>query len=294
MTNFICNNKKIIGIIFFIFVIFTISMTTTAEIVIEGKLIREHSTQTGETYREYIQIKNNSSYPTHVKIYQTDYIFSHQGWSRYPEPAGYLERSNANWITFSPSLTIIPPHENATVNCTIKIPSNDSLIGTYWSMLMIEEMIPDDKTNTFISAETQVSDHTLALQQIMRYGIQLVSHIGNSGTEIIKILDQRLLSAAPLHPDTKNTEKRVGEYILQLDIENNGERLLRPTAWVDLYDLNGSFMGKFEGGKYIIYPGNSVRYKINLSNLSSQEYKALVVLDNGDENIWGSQFTLSL
>lgn len=301
MIYFIRENIKILGILFMFFIILSISTCGKAEVIIEGKLIREKSVQPGETYKEYISLKNNGINPAQIKIYQTDYLFSHQGWSRYPEPAaGQVERSNANWISFNPSLLVIPPKEKAVVSYILKVPSDNSLKGTYWSMLMIEEIIGDD------SSTVQTTDFKVNIQQVMRYGIQLVSNIGDSGIRDLKILDQKLFSV-PANDDNNNQkendendnnenneEKREEEYALQLDIENIGERLLRPIAWVELYDQQGSFVGKYKGGKFIIFPGNSVRYKINLNNLLSQKYKALVILDNGDENIWGSQFTLSL
>lgn len=299
MIYFIRNNIKILGTLFVIFIILSMSTCGKAEVIIEGKLIREKSVQPGETYQVYIQIKNNGTRPAQIKIYQTDYLFSYQGWCRYPEPAGQIERSNGNWINFTPSLLVIPPRENSTINCTIHVPSDYSLKGTYWSMLMIEEMIPDDEINHSNTPDPQTTDSTLNIQQIMRYGIQLISNIGDSGTRDLKILDQKLILSPPSENNKDNNEenlieKREEEYVLQLDIENTGERLLRPLAWVELYDQQGSFIGRYEGGKFIIFPENSVRYKINLKNLLSQEYKALVILDNGDENIWGSQFTLSI
>jgi len=41
-----------------------------------------------------------------------------------------------------------------------------------------------------------------------------------------------------------------------------------------------------------IYPGTSVRHKIDLSSLPGGKYMALVVADNGDEYIFGAQYTL--
>jgi len=302
MINFVRtkNNRRIPGILLVIFMVLTISTYGNAEVVIEGKLIREKSVQSGEIYKEHILIKNNGTDPAQIKVYQTDYLFSHQGWSHYPEPAGQIERSNANWISFNPSFLVIPPKEKAVVNCILKVPPDNSLTGTYWSMLMIEEIIGDDEANQATNPDsrtaqtTQSPDFKINIQQVMRYGIQLVSNIGDSGIRNIKILDRKLFLAPPKGDKENNKEKREGEYILQLDAKNTGERLLRPLVWVELYDQQGSFAGKYEGGKFIIYPGNSVRYKMNLKNLLPQEYKALVVLDNGDENIWGNQFTLNL
>jgi hypothetical protein len=201
MIYFIRENIKILGILFMFFIILSISTCGKAEVIIEGKLIREKSVQPGETYKEYISLKNNGINPAQIKIYQTDYLFSHQGWSRYPEPAaGQVERSNANWISFNPSLLVIPPKEKAVVSYILKVPSDNSLKGTYWSMLMIEEIIGDD------SSTVQTADFEVNIQQVMRYGIQMVSNIGDSGIRDLKILDQKLFSV-PANDDNNNQKE---------------------------------------------------------------------------------------
>jgi len=53
-------------------------------------------------------------------------------------------------------------------------------------------------------------------------------------------------------------------------------------------------MGKIEGGKFRIYPGCSVRHKIDLKDVPKGRYKALIVADNGDENIFGSRWNLEI
>jgi len=299
MINLTRNHSRIFGFIFLIFILSTISISVAADIVIEGKLIREQSVCPGDTYDGYIQIKNISTTPVQLKIYQTDYLFSHEGWSRYPEPAGQTIRSNANWIYFKPSHIEIPPHEKSTIHYRITVPPEHSLNGTYWSMLMIEEFPVENSQNNVQKSGSKSPDLVMELQQIMRYGIQIVTNIEDTGTRDLKIINKKLVLKPTSNPnsetsETNKMEKSKKYFVIELDVKNTGERLLRPVAWLELYDLQGSFIGKYEGGKYVIYPDNSVRYKIDLGNLLPQEYKALLILDNGDENIWGNQFTVSL
>ena len=271
-----------------IFMLLSLQLSVQAEVLIDGKLVRERIVELGGTYQGTILLKNKGEAPEKIKIYQTDYSFSCEGVNNYSQPAGQGERSNADWITFNPSYLVIPPGETAEVNYWIKVPLSldNSLVGTYWSMLMIES-IGEDNKDQGISKNEEVNNKDknvkVNIRQIMRYGIQMVTNIGESGERKLKIIDQKLL-------------KQEGEgYLLQLDVENRGERWLKPKVWAELYGLQeGRLAGKFEGGSFIIYPGTSVRYRISLDGISANKYKALVVLDNQDEYVWGIQYNLDL
>jgi hypothetical protein len=109
----------------------------------------------------------------------------------------------------------------------------------------------------------------------------MVTHIGMNGIRRIKFLGAKLLN-----------EK--GQRVLQIDIENIGERFLRPRVWEDVYDLNGNHMGMFEGNQLRTYPGTSVRYRIDLSRIRDGIYKTLVVADCGGDDLFGIQYTLKI
>jgi len=109
----------------------------------------------------------------------------------------------------------------------------------------------------------------------------MLTHIGDTGTRKIKFLDKKLFS-------------QDGKTILQMDIENIGERWLTPTLWVELYDNQGTELGRFESGKRRIYPSCSVRYKVDLTDVPEGKYKALVVADNGDEYVFGAKYDLGI
>ena len=85
-----------------------------------------------------------------------------------------------------------------------------------------------------------------------------------------------------------DTEKRV----LQVDLENIGQRWLRLSLWVELYDESGRYIGKFDGQRKRTYPGTSVRCKVDLSNIPKGTYKALVVADCGGDYIFGANYNL--
>lgn len=118
------------------------------------------------------------------------------------------------------------------------------------------------------------------IRQVVRYAIQLVTHMGETGSREIRFADRALV----LGED--------GTRRLHVDVENTGERSLRPYLWVELHDSTGGRLGRFESDRKRLYPGTSVRYMIDLSGAPSGSYQALVVVDNGDEHVFGAEYGL--
>ena len=248
--------------------------TARARVSVIGGLTHEKKAKPGETYKGSILIKNHDTTPHEVKIYQTDYRFYFDGTNHY-DPPGKLRRSNANWLSFSPHRIIIPSESVARITYTVETPGDPNLVGTYWSMLMVEE-IPKTSPE---SSQVEKIGPQVGITQIVRYGVQMITHIGNSGDRKLKFLETKLL-------------RETGKRILRADIENTGERWLRPYLWTDLYDDSGSYVGRFEGSRKRIYPGTSTRYKVDLSNVPQGMYKALVVADCGGDDVFGANYTL--
>lgn len=270
--------RRIISILFgFTFLLLLIPIGSEAGVSVIGGLTHERivgNPEIGETYRGTILIRNTGEEPQEVKVYQTDYLFFFDGRNIYGEP-GETPRSNADWITFSPKRLVIPPKETSQVNYTVKVPDDETLVGTYWSMIMVEG-ISKDSPEVIKPEEGKVK---LGIRTVLRYGIQMVTHIGDTGARKLKFSNTKLL---------KDEEMRI----LQLDIENIGERWLRPFLWAELYDEKGSYIGRFEGGRLRTYPETSVRFKIDLSQVPKGEYKALVVADCGRDDVFGATYTL--
>jgi len=250
----------------------SIPSATKAGVSIIGGLSHEKKAKPGEIYKGSVLIQNNGAEPEEFKVYQTDYQFCFDGSNNYGTP-GKLERSNANWLSFNPHRLTIRPDEVLTVNYTVKVPDDSNLVGTYWSMLMIEG-IPKSSPE---SSQLEDGKTKIGINQIMRYGVQMITNVGDTGERNLKFLQTKLL---------KEDQKRV----LQVDIENIGQSWLKSSLWAELYDKNGRYIGKFDGGRKHLYPGTSVRYKVDLTDTPEGTYKALVVADCGGDNVWGANY----
>ncbi|MGA1864458.1 MAG: hypothetical protein ACMUHX_05300, partial [bacterium] len=262
--------KKKIIIIFSLLLLFSAWVRVAgAQINILGGLSHEKKARPGETYEGEIIIKNKGQGIEEVKIYQTDYLFSCDGGSIYGEP-GKIPRSNATWIMFRPNRLKIGPKQQESVHYVVKTPIDESLAGTYWSILMIEPISKDSPE----SSQSKENDVAIGVRQIFRYGIQISTHISDTGVGMLMFLDTKLL-------------KEKEERILKVDVENIGETFLRPSLSVELFNENGAHAGKYEAGPFRTYPGTSVRFKVDLGQIAEGIYKALVVADCGGENVFG-------
>lgn len=257
----------------FMGVILGVAFSAQGMIAVMGDLTHERISSPGETYSETIVVRNLGDSPEEVKIYQTDYRFNCEGKSFYDEPSNF-PRSNAGWIAFSPKRLMIPPKEEMSIQFVVQVPALDSLFGTYWSVIMVEP-IPRS------SMESSLPERTLGVQTVVRYAIQIVTHIGDTGTKKIRFMGSQLI---------REGEKRI----FQVDIENVGDRMLRPSMMLQIFDMEGKEYGPFESAPLRIYPGTSVRHRFDVSALPKGKYKALVVADCGEEDLFGIHYMVEI
>jgi hypothetical protein len=247
-----------------------------ASISIRGKLTHEKQAMPGETYESGIYITNTGDEAEQVKVYQTDYLFSYTGEYFYNQ-LGSNPRSNGGWIEYGPTRLAVPAHGNAVVSYKVRVPDDPSLVGTYWSILMVE-VIGKGSPEEAAESDGQVK---MAVNQVFRYGVQIVTHIDDTGERKIRFIDSRLL---------KDGDARI----LRVDLENIGQRWLRPSLWAEIYDTSGAFVGKFDAGALRVYPGTSVRFKVDLTSLATGTYKAVVIADCGEDDVFGATYSLSV
>jgi hypothetical protein len=157
------------------------------------------------------------------------------------------------------------------------VPAERALSGTYWSLLMVEDAAPSGPAPD----DRGQPDLQVGLKSVLRYGIQIVTDIGNTGTRKVRFENARLQSAQ-------------GRCLFSIDVENVGESWLRPVMSAELFDASGKRAGQFKGAQVRIFPGTSVRVNIDFGFVQKGRYKAVIIADNGDEHIFGTQVGLTL
>jgi len=250
----------------------------TGGVGILGGLRREATLEPGQqSQRGTILVTNAGAEPAEVKVYQTDYT-PLIGGCKYGEP-GRSPRSNAKWIALTPLQFVIPPGDSTQVYYTISVPADPELRGSYWSMIMVEPIRPISEQEPKRLENDQIG---VGVRSVVRYAVLMVTHVGNTGTRGLRIVERTMDQAK---------DKRL----LQLHVENTGERLLRCKVWADLYDQEGRYIGRYgREPEYGFYPGCVVQAQIDLTEVPPGAYKALVVLDAGGEDVFGAQYDLQL
>lgn len=270
---------KIKAIVIFLALFFLlIPYFAEAGVSIVGELTHEKSAKVDGTYSGIIFVRNTGETQQEVKVYQTDYLFFQDGINIYGEP-GKDPRSNAKWITFSPNLMTIPTKEKAEIQYTVKLPDDNTLKGTYWSMLMIEGIAKGSLESEI--APPKKDEIKASVKTVFRYGIQMVTNISDTGVRKLKFMEIK-------------TMKEKDKVNLLIGIENIGERLLRPSLYTELYDDKGNYIGKFDGGQLRTYPGTSVKFNVDMSQVPEGKYKAMIIVDCGGDDLFGMPYDLVL
>jgi hypothetical protein len=251
-------------------------LASEAGVSIMGPLTHELEVEPGRSYEGTIEVHNPGKSAQEVKAYQTDYFFYADGKVLYGDPGG-LPRSNARWMAVVPPQMVIPPGENATIRYSIQVPSDATLKGSYWSVIMIEPL-PEGSIESIASDPAQV---TVGIQQVIRYAVQVITSVGSTGSRQLRFNQIRLAA---------DKEKRL----LVVDLENSGERWLRANLWIELYDSKGSYVGKFDGGGHRLFPGTTARFTVELVGIQSSTYKAVIVADCGGDDVFGANVNLVL
>lgn len=243
-----------------------------AQISVIGNSIQEREAAAGGAYEGTIRVSNTSAEPREARIYQTDYLFHADGRALYEAP-GSQARSNAGWVAVSPSRVVIPAGQTIDVRYVVKVPVADSLRGSYWSLVMVEGLAPAPETGPADGARVD-------LQATVRYGVQVVTHIGATGAPTVGF------AGAGVSKVTDGTGAMV------VDLTNTGDRAARLKLMLEVYTEDGRQIATLQQARGLVYPGSSIRQHFALGALPKGTYKAVLVADAGGDAVFGAQYTL--
>jgi len=233
----------------------------------------------GDRVEGVLLLRNTSDSTRFVRVYKTDYFFSIDK-TVYGEP-GQLPRSNADWISFRPASVTLQPQEEAVIHYRIEMPVESDelkLSGTYWSVIMVEGIDEED-----LALEDMSHSGTgVGIRLRVRYAVQIVTHYGDTGSRALEIIGRRL------------AYDELNGVFLEIDLMNTGERWLRPDIRLELFDDQGFLVDAFDGQRARLYPGTSVRRRIDLSAVASGAYQGVLYLDAGEDLIWGARYSIQL
>lgn len=234
--------------------LFLFSSLYATNIKIAGKLRLEKRVVFGEVYKEKLMILNTSDLDAEVLIKQTDFIFK-DGKMVFVEK-GTAERSNANWVSLFPSHFILPAKRQASIPILVQVPES-GIQGDYYSAFFVEAL-----DRVALKGNVKVK---------LKYAVPLITFIegGESKIEFEEI-------------------ECTKEGILTVNVFNSGETILMSFCWAE---INGK---KFESEEQRIYPNQGAQFELNLSELPDGLYKALIMIDDGEEEVFVKRVELRL
>ena len=209
-----------------------------AGVVILNGLSHEFTSELGTTVKGEIVLQNPDDQPQDVKLFKRDYTFNAEGASFFPDN-GTIDRSNGTWIEVGMTFVTLQPQEEMVVNYEVTIPNEVPFDGTYWSVIIVEGTGP---------IEQNPAARGLTVNTIIRYAVQVITHIGDSGIRELQFNDYTVV-----RDSVQNA--------LYVIVENTGERLLVPDFRLELYDNDGNETAKIEAGKKKLYPNTSPNFR---------------------------------
>jgi hypothetical protein len=246
----------------------------SAQIAVMGNTLQERSVSPGESYTGTILVMNPTREVQTAKLYQTDYSYSADGTSRFDAP-GTLARSNASWVSLGSSQVTVAPGETVPVRFTVQVPESGALKGTYWSVVMVEG-IPGPL------ASPRPGAAAVGLMSVIRYGVQVVSQIQDSGKRGAEFDRVRVVPG------------KAGEPTLEFEVRNPGERAYHLDVKVKIFDEQGAVAASFSKEHNLLYPGSSLLEQFALPRLAPQTYQLQVLGDTGEGEVFGGQFTMRM
>jgi hypothetical protein len=282
-------SDNLFKMVFFTFLaLLFFSVTTLSQINVTTDLLQEREVLAGSSFRGEIVIRNYGNEAGVIKAYQTDVYSTCDGKYFYntPDSAGN-NRSNSKWVTFSPSYFILPSKSSSRINYAVEVPNDDNLKGSYYSIIMVEVVGDEKDIEDQVNSKSKKKKPNLGLTVNYRFASLILTHIQNTGLR--KIIIKGI-----------NLTKDKSQYLLELQVENTGERVLRPDISVELFNIaSGSKISvdgteKFVGTKSVIYPGSCTNQTIKIGPIDPGNFKALVVIDAGGEDVFGAEYNLTI
>ena len=243
-----------------------------AQIAVVGSTVEERTATAGESYVGTIVVRNLTQQDQPVRIYQTDYLFFADGTSHF-DSVGSAPRSNGAWITPTVRSLLVAPGSEMTVSYTVKVPANESLRGTYWSAMMVEGAPTE-------AGRPSAGRPQVGLGAVVRYAVQLATHIRDTGSRKVSFANSRFLTNAD---STQSFE---------LEVRNDGERAYRPALWIEVYDEQGAMRANARAERGLLYPGTSLKQTFALGRLAPGTYRGIVFVDSGEDAVFAQQYTL--
>ena len=258
--------KKVVNWALFLLLL---SVSCHASVEVIGSLKHLYKGMPGEVYTGEIKLQNSGDTDQEVRVYQTNLLYNFEEFTYYEESSSH-PRSNKGWINFSPKTLVIKAKEVRYIQYEITIPDSSSILGTYWSVIMVEGVNQIDPNQ----------EGELKINTVTRYAIQMVTEINDPGEGSLKFLKPTLVTEGE-------------KLFLAIDLVNTGEHYIAPELSMELFDESGVSVKVLKARKKALFPTTSARFRLDLQDLQSEKtYECLIIAAGDNDDVFGLEYTL--
>lgn len=244
-----------------------------ASIVILNGLTHHYKVENGQVYKGKIAIENTGNKPQNVKIFLQDFTYQSDGTINYTSPHTN-EKTNTDWIKLNTNFITLKAKEKTEVYYEITIPNTTINAGSYWSVIIVEpvdEVKPSD------------SKQGINITSIIRYAIQVIT---DYNTDTVK---------PNLKFESVKIEKEEGRKTVKIAIANKSDIYCKPTAVIEIYNRKtGQKLGTFSSQAMGLLPKTSKSYYIDVNTISPDQYNAVIIATDEDENAFALNVELEV
>ncbi|PIB34031.1 hypothetical protein BFP72_00590 [Reichenbachiella sp. 5M10] len=258
-------------LILFLFLIGTTLQSQGSVTVLNG-LSHMYSGQSGEEIRGHVVLLNTSDQTERVRFELNEAIFSCDSSRVFTNREAHSQSSSA-WFASDVMDKELAPNEQYIYDYSIHIPEDESLQGSYWTVLMVS-------VENSVSAEQLMSG--VSIDSKVRYAIGLMTHV-NAFDQVQLDFDDVELALDTL------------DYAQALDIrlKNDGQFIEGVSLILEVYDMDGEKVTDIYSDRNMVFPGVCKRYLMDISSLPDGEYYCLLLANARDEYA-GTSISLTL
>ncbi|WP_339919829.1 hypothetical protein [uncultured Flavobacterium sp.] len=255
------------------FILFAFLINSTfANVIVYNGLTHVYSGNIGDVIYGEVILVNTSEVEERVTFTLSDAIFSCTTNRIFSQKRTHSNSSN-EWFKGDLLDKVLGPKEKFVYKFTIEVPADNSLKGSYWSVLMVnvEEPISEKNLSNGVSLNNKV-----------RYGIALITNI-NEFEEID--ID---FSTIELIEDNETKAKHLDVKIL-----NNSVFLENIKLALEIYNKEGNKVYELKTNRSRTFPGFCKDYKFDISSLAKGDYECILIAESREEFL-GTNISLTV
>lgn len=248
---------------------FFFSFFSFANVSVLNGLTHVYSGASGDIITGEVILVNYSSSKERVTFSIQEAIYSCSAGRIFTSEDNH-EFSSSSWIDSNVNERVLAPKERYVLKFSIHIPEEKSLLGSYWSVLMVSVENP---------IKEELLDESIGIGTKIQYAIGLITNVNE--------LDEVSLDFNNvLSPDGKNKE-------LLIKMKNNGMFAEATSLSLEVYNQDGVMVKEYKSKRLLVFPKVCRDYLFNISDLDKGAYDCVLLADSR-ENFVGTNLQLTI